>query len=134
MMFKKSLKFIKNAITSKEVLDRAIIAEDILWGRATGADSEAVQAVSQLTTALCNNNCEGVVDAGIFIFFKVKNNEGSYQIFHKRLSVKERSIINEHPTILENPYKIFENLEKCAALGFDQAAEMREVALNHKLD
>ena len=104
------------------------MAEDVLLGRLSGNDTEAVRAVAELTTALCNNKCEGVVDAGFFIFFKVLNEAGHFQIFHKRLTVEERAIINQQPSMLMEPSRLLVRLEHAIGLELERAAELRAIA------
>lgn len=84
----------RSAISKKEVIDRASIAEDILFGQISGADIEAVKAISELVSALCDRKTEGAIDAGVFVFLKIKSESGIFQVFTKRLTVQERAIIN----------------------------------------
>lgn len=127
-MLGKFINGIRRIASRSEVLERAEIVEDVLYGRTSDADTSAVQAVAQLTTALCNNQCEGVVDAGTFVFFKVRANTEHFQIFHKKLTIRERRLLNNNPTILNEPYKILEKLEKAVALDRQQAERLREIA------
>ena len=39
---------------------------------------------------MCKNDTDGWIDAGIFIFIKRKNIDGSYSIFCKTLTAQER--------------------------------------------
>jgi hypothetical protein len=129
-VLKRVFSAIREGLTSKQVTDRAGVVEDVLLGKMSGNDSEAIQAVAQLTTALCNNKCEGVVDAGFFIFFKVKTKDDNFQIFHKRLTVKERSVINDKPSILLEPTRILERFDDAVALDAAKALELRAIALS----
>lgn len=122
------MKGIQRLASRSSVVERAEIIEDVLYGRASETDILAVQAVAQLTTALCNNQCEGVVDAGTFIFFKIKANSDHFQIFFKKLTVRERRLLNNTPTILNEPYKILEKLENAVVLDREQANRLREIA------
>lgn len=133
-MLRKFFSAIRRGISSKEVTGRAGVIEDVLLGKMSGNDSEAILAVAQLTTALCNNKCEGVVDAGFFIFFKVMNSSGHFQIFHKRLTVAERAMINDQPSLLKEPMKILERFDKAVALEQARAEELRSIALSGKAE
>lgn len=123
---------VQKRLSGKHVSDRASIAEDVLFGNASSSDTEAVLAVAQLTTALCNNKCAGVVDAGVFIFFKAKAEDGDFQIFYKRLTVRERALLNDQPSILRDPYSLLEKLDKARQLDQDRATELRKIALLEK--
>lgn len=128
-MLRRIFSAIREGLTSKQVTDRAGVIEDVLLGKMSGNDSEAIQAVAQLTTALCNNKCEAVVDAGFFIFFKVKKDD-NFQIFHKRLTVQERATINNKPSILQEPMRILESFDNAVALDAARALELRAIALS----
>ena len=130
-MIRSIFEAIRGPSKNKNLNDRAKIIEDVLYGQLSSPDSEAVQAVAQLTSALCSNQCAGVVDAGVFIFFKVKNDNDEFQIFSKRLTIKERAIINNAPTLLKNPYRILEDLENAIALDHDRAEELRLIAASN---
>ncbi len=127
-MLTKVIEKIRRIVNRPSVKERAELVEDVLYGRTSETDTMAVQAVAQLTTALCNNQCEGVVDAGTFIFFKVKANTEHFQIFHKKLTVRERRLLNNNPTILKEPYKILEKLENAVVLDREQAERLRAIA------
>jgi hypothetical protein len=118
-------------VQNKEVKDRAEIVQDVLFGKSSGTDADAILAVAQLTTALCNNQCAAVVDAGPFVFFKIKTESGEFQIFHKRLTVRERKIINDQPSLLADPYGLLKSIENVLALDHDRAAEFRKLALGN---
>lgn len=120
---------IKKVFSKQQVSERAEIAEDILYGKASSADLDAVRAVAELTAALCSNQCAGVVDAGVFVFFKIKTDKGDFQIFHKRLTVRERAAINKKPSILSEPYRLLERLDDVVALEHDRATELRQIAM-----
>ncbi|MBO6551503.1 MAG: hypothetical protein JJ926_09565 [Roseitalea sp.] len=122
--------YFKRVINRESVSEKADIIEDLLLGRAASSDTESIKAVAQLTTALCNNQCEGVVDAGPFIFFKLKANSDQFQIFHKRLTVRERRVLNRNPTILNDPYKILEKLEGAVRLEDERATQFRSICDN----
>ena len=127
-MLNEIVKGIRRLVGRDELQERAEIIEDVLYGRSSTADTSAVEAIAHLTTALCNNQCEGVVDAGFFIFFKVKANTTDFQIFHKRLTVRERRLLNKNPTILSQPHMILEKLESAAVLDREQAGRLREIS------
>ncbi|MEO1019491.1 MAG: hypothetical protein AAFY56_17635, partial [Pseudomonadota bacterium] len=61
----------KRFLSKDEIEKRARVAEDVLFGRLSGSDVEAIGKIAELTTALCNNDCEAAMDGGIFVFFKV---------------------------------------------------------------
>lgn len=127
-MFAKFFSAIKKGLSSKEVTDRAELVEDVLFGKTSGSDSEAVLAIAQLTKSLCNNKTAAAVDAGLYVFFKIKTESGDFQIFHKRLTVRERAVINHKPTLLTDPYRLLENLENAIALSHERAEELRRIA------
>ena len=127
-MLRRFFEAIRVVPSSNQVRGRAEVVEDVLYGLNSNSDSEAVQAVAQLTSALCSNQCAGVVDAGFFIFFKVRNGEGDFQIFHKRLTVRERKVINANPTVLSDPYQILEKLEGAVGLEHQRAEELRAIS------
>ncbi|MDB5577713.1 MAG: hypothetical protein JWR80_2889 [Bradyrhizobium sp.] len=120
---------VKGFFTSSEVSDRAQVVEDVLFGKTSGTDADAVLAVANLTTSLCNNKCTATVDAGLFVFFKAMNEAKEFQIFYKRLTVRERTIINERPTLLKDPHLLLENLEHALALSHERAAALRVISL-----
>lgn len=126
-MWNRFFSAVRKGVTSQVVLDRAGMVEDVLLGKMSGNDIEAVRVVAEVTTALCSNNCEGMFDAGFFIFFKVRNEDGVFQIFHKRLGVEERAILNRYPTLLNEPSRLLERLENAIPLELARAAELRAI-------
>ena len=133
-MFSKFFSSIKSAFSNKDVKERADILENLLYGQASSSDLEGIHAIAQLTTSLCNNNCGGVVDAGVFVFCKIKDTSGDFQIMYKRLTVQERIKLNERPTLLQDPYKLLENLESAVMLDRQEAIKLKQIAedLNKK--
>lgn len=119
---------IRSTANKKEVQDRAKIAEDVLFGQVSGNDIEAIKAVAEVVSSLCDNQTEGVFDGGVFVFFKIKNESGNFQVFSKRLTVQERAIINEKPTIMADPYQLLQNLEVAKAISREKTLELREIA------
>ena len=119
---------IKDVFTSDDVKNRAEVLEDVLHGKGSATDIEALNALATLITALCNNKTAGVVHGGVFIFYKIKNEAGDFVIFYKRLTVQERILINRRPTLLQDPYKLLENIEAGIAIEAQQALKLREIA------
>ena len=126
-MWSKLFSAIRSGLSNKQVIDRAGMVEDVLLGKMSGNDVEAVRAVAEITTALCSNNCEGIFDGGFFIFFKVRTEAGTFQIFYKRLGVDERAILTRHPTLLLEPSKLLQRLENALPLALERAAELRAI-------
>lgn len=119
-------------MSSGELAGRVEIVEDVLYGAMSTTDSEAIKATAELTTALCNNSCEAAVDAGSYVFFKIKNQDDEYQVFYKRLNTRDRKYLNSHPSALKHPMQLLDRLEVGEALEFERAAELRHVI--HKME
>lgn len=131
-MFRRLSTWYKQLISNEQLQDRAELVEDVLYGAMSSADSEAVKATAELTTALCNNDCEAAVDAGSYVFFKVRNSEDKYQVFFKRLNVRDRNYLNHNPSAMKEPMKLLERFEEGRALGFERAAELRQISVDEK--
>ncbi len=86
-MISRSWSNIKNFVGSENVKQRGEVLGGILASSASYGDHEALKALAPLVTALCSNNITGVSDVGLYIFYKIKNESGEYQIFFKRLTV-----------------------------------------------
>lgn len=128
-MLSKIFSVVKNVLSKKQVQDRAGLLEDALYGHGAKPDIEAVMAVANLTTALCNNKCSAAVDAGMFVFFKVELENEKFQIFHKRLTVRERGLLNRQPSLLNEPQTLLEKLDDPLPLDHDRALELRQLSL-----
>lgn len=124
----------KALISSDALQERSEVVEDVLYGKMSSMDIEAIKATADFVTAVCSNNCEAAVDAGSIVFFKVKNENGEYQIIHKRLNVRERIFLNKNPTALKSPMVLLERFESGIPLDFDHAAELRRISLEEKKD
>lgn len=118
---------ISDFFKSKDVKDRAALAEDVAFGLGANNDIEAIRATAELTTSLCNNGVEAAVDGHFFVYFKVKNAEGNFQIFHKRLTIRERAILNRSPSLLQKPQELLGQFERYRAVEIERAAELRSI-------
>lgn len=118
----------KRFLSKDEIEKRARVAEDVLFGRLSGSDVEAIGKIAELTTALCNNDCEAAMDGGIFVFFKVEVEPSKFQIFHKRLTVRERALLSSKPSLLQDPSRLLEKFDEVAGLHAEKAAEFRKLA------
>jgi hypothetical protein len=119
---------IGRAISSDETRDRAQLVEDVLFGSLATADIEAMKVVSELVSSLCDRKTEAVIDGMIFIFCKIKNEKGDFQVLTKRLTVRERALINSYPTIISEPHRLLEKLENVKLISPDRAGELRKIA------
>lgn len=118
----------RSSTSKKEVLDRSRIIEDVLFGQASSSDNDAIRAVAELVSSLCDNKTEAVVDAGVFVFFKIKGPNENFRVFTKRLTVRERAILNDTPTIIGDPYTLLKKLEDAKALDPAKTIELRTIA------
>lgn len=115
-------------ITRKEFKERANLVEDALFGKASAQDYEGMKALAPLVTALCNNNTACVCDGGPYVFYKIKNQDGDFVVFYKRLTVGERRILNNNPTLLGDPHKLLENIKAGIEMEKKQADKLRDEA------
>ena len=116
------------AVNSKETRDRAKLVEDVMFGNLASADIEAMKVVSELVSSLCDRETEAAIDGRIFVFFKIRNSNGTFQVFTKTLTVSERALINAQPTILADPHRLLEKLEDAKSVDPERAAELRRIA------
>ena len=119
-------RFLSLAPLMKKTIDAIV---DILYGRYSKADIDATLATAQLTSSLCNNKCTATLDAGIFIFIKLKKEDGEYHIYHKRMTVRDRLILEREPDLIEKPDDLFKRLSgSLIALEIEQANILRKIA------
>jgi hypothetical protein len=131
-MLSKFFRVFRSNVSNEEIKSRINLAEDVLYGKISAGDTDALKAVADLTAAVCSNKCTCVVDAGIFIFIKVKNTEGEFQIYFKKLTTEERIILNERPSLLAKPYTILERIEEIKTLNDKRALELKKIADSNK--
>lgn len=129
-MLTRSFKAVKRLLTGKNVSDSAELVGDALYTHGSKPDIEAISAVAGLTTALCNNQCSAAVDAGLFVFFKIQLESGDFQIFYKRLTRRERTLLNRQPSLLKEPTNLLESLDDPVALEHDKASEFRRISMD----
>lgn len=116
------------ALNSTETKDRAKLVEDVLFGNLASADVEAMKVVAELVSSLCDRKIEASIDARIFVFFKVKKSNGDFQVFTKTLTVGERALINDQPTIMAEPQRLLEKLEGAKGIDPERTSELRRIA------
>lgn len=131
-MLTRAFKAIRGLLASRQISERAELLEDALYGHGSKPDIEAISAIAGLTTALCNNKCSAAVDAGLFVFFKIQLESGDFQIFYKRLTRRERTLLNRRPSLLKEPAKLLESLDDPIPLEHVKAAELRRISLSEE--
>jgi hypothetical protein len=102
----------------KEVLDRAAAVEDVLFGYGNiNIDKQVVEMTVMLVKALKDSSSPAVVDAGLFLFLKMCDGSGSTQIFVKRLTISDRAVLNDDPTIVQTPTALLARLRDARLFG-----------------
>ena len=114
------------AFGNPDVLDRAKLIEDTLFGHATiDVDERIVKMTSDLVKNL-DNTSDAVVDAGMFILIKRTNKSGNSQILGKRLTVSERRILNNNPSLIQEPQKLLSRLEDLKQVPSERISELKK--------
>ena len=90
--FEKVLNFFR----SKKSQDLAKIAADVGYSKASyKMDIEVAKAISEIGAQMCQTDTESYVDVGILVVVKIRNVHGEFSIFGKRLTIIERTKIDE---------------------------------------
>ena len=106
-----AFKWITNKFRTKQAREKIKIAEDMLFGKGNSEiDQRIAESTARLTEALCKNSTQGVVDAGAFIFAKIKQTDGTFAIYSKRLSINDRMMLNDQPQLLDDPSSLLSQL------------------------
>jgi len=115
-MFKR----VRTFFSSKDVNDRAKIAEDIIFGKSNiEVDQGIAEATARLAEAFCKTNSPGIVDAASFLFVKLPGDDGVFRIWSKRLTIDDRILLNENPSLANDP-KAVADLLGLRPIAFDQ--------------
>ncbi len=89
--------------------DRVI---DLLGGGAddTEADLKVVEMVSKLVDTLDGKADVAAIDAGVFLFLKIKDGD-DFRIVAKRLNKRDRKVIDDNPSLLLEPVALLEHID-----------------------
>ncbi len=102
----------KGLLKSKEVGDRARVAENVLLGNQDRETAvELVKAVIELENAFKGKKGGIAIDMGLFIFLRKSSQDGDGATFFKRLTVEERAMLDRDPTLLGNPEQLFKKIK-----------------------
>jgi hypothetical protein len=113
-------------------LARAEIVEDVLFGKASiDTDVKVVEMTARLVEALDRRTTAAAVDTGLFLFLKVPDGDGKYQMMARRLTVSDRAALNEDPTLVQRPTEILELL-KARRIEPERLGEIRNAAIAQK--
>jgi uncharacterized protein YjbI with pentapeptide repeats len=105
---------IKKLVGHEAVIGRAEIAEHIFVGhKDLETTVELANAAAKLESAFGDKKGAVALDLGLFIFLKKSDDGGTY---FKRLSVDERILLNNDPSLL-----------RCPDLLFDSIRDMKQV-------
>lgn len=120
----------KKALANKEVQARVAAMEDALFGHANiDVDLKVVEMTAKLVTALSENDSHAaVVDSGLFLFIKLSDGSGGYDIFAKRLTLSDRATLNEDPTIVQTPAAVLDRLKDARKIRVEKLREIDEAA------
>lgn len=108
----KFVRVFKRITQDEDVRDRAKMAEDTIFGAGNvKIDVDLVDATAKLTEAFCKNKTPAVIDLSIYIFTKLPDKDGNLCVYAKRLTVRERSFLNENPKLAADPFRIAEQMK-----------------------
>jgi hypothetical protein len=120
---------LRRFVSRRDVMEKAEIVQDVLFGHATvDVDEKVVNMTATLVTSLSGNASAAVVDTGLFIFIKIPDGAGSHQILAKRLTVDDRRILNNDPTLISQPQAILQRIKDAKQIEKDRLAYMKEIS------
>lgn len=100
---------IKKGLSRKEVASTVNIAGDVLYGHLTSeADSRLMSSLSEMLKSI-DGIKNVVIDSGPFLIIKISHSE-NVSLYVKRLTLRDRAILNENASILEDPYKVLASI------------------------
>ncbi len=108
---------------------RADIAENVLLGK---ADIEATVALAKAAVDL-ENAFKGkkgaiAIDMGLFVFLRKSSEDGDGHTFFKRLTVEERALLNDDPTLLGDPDRLFDAIKDMKKVSASDVALLEDKA------
>jgi hypothetical protein len=124
----------KGILSKPEVLERASAVEDLLFGHGNiDIDKKVVEMTASLVSALKESSSAAVIDSGLFLFIKLPDGEGSFHILAKRLTLRDRAVLNEDPTIVQTPAKALRRLKDARKVSSERIRSL-ELALAEKCE
>jgi hypothetical protein len=120
------------AWSRREVQDKAKIIEDMLFGFGNiDIDNKIVEMTAKLVTALKDGASAAVIDSGAFLFIKVPDASGGSHVFCKGLTIRDRTILNNDPTIVGAPTEVLSRLQEAREISHERLEELENIVLGH---
>jgi hypothetical protein len=117
---------LRDSLAEPEVNKRARAVEDLLFGHGNiDVDKKVVEMTASLVSALKGSSSGAVVDSGLFLFIKLPDGEGDFHIFAKRLTLEDRAILNEDPTIVQTPATTLSRLRDARKISAERILKLQ---------
>jgi uncharacterized protein YjbI with pentapeptide repeats len=138
-LWQDTVALIKGLANSSKVKERAGVAGNVLLGQQDRETTVALaKAAVELENAFKGKKGAIAIDMGLFIFLRKSSQDGDGDTYFKRLTIKERSLLDDDPTLLGDPERLFSEIKGMNKLqaknAFVQLQDERDSAKAEAID
>ncbi|MEM9438991.1 MAG: hypothetical protein AAGA73_00950 [Pseudomonadota bacterium] len=114
--------YVSRVIARDEIKKRASNVEEVLFGSIkSDLDDRVIDMVCKLMEKFkLSGASTAAVDTGMFLFVLIPDSDGNSSVLAKRLTIWDRSLLNENPSLLKKPLELVEWLEEMKIVDLER--------------